>query len=95
MTRLSPLRLRRLVRGLRLRDVQEATGLLEVRISQLERGELRLAGPRLTNLAAFYRCSPAQLVAEMSKWAARTGRRFLGPHDGGGLDSEEPPDSAA
>ena len=95
MTRPSPLRLRRWVRGLRLRDVRESTGLLEVRISQLERGELRLAGPRLTRLAAFYRCSGAQLVAEMAKWCARTNRRFLGPENGPGLDAEEPPETAA
>jgi transcriptional regulator with XRE-family HTH domain len=94
-TRPSPLRLRRVVRGLRLRDVAEATGLLEVRLSQLERGELRLAGPRLTKLAAFYKCSTTQLVAEMVKWCARTNRRFLGPDDGGGLDVGEPPESAA
>jgi len=80
---------------LRLRDVAEATGLLEIALSRLERGELRLAGPRLTKLAAFYRCSTAQLVTEMGKWCARTNRRFLGPDDGGGLDVSEPPESAA
>jgi transcriptional regulator with XRE-family HTH domain len=94
-TTISPLRLRRWTRSLRLRDVSQATGLLEVRISQLERGELRLAGPRLVKLAAFYKCSPAQLVTEMLKWCARTNRRFLGPDNGGGLDVGEPPESAA
>jgi transcriptional regulator with XRE-family HTH domain len=93
-SRPSPLRLRRIVRGLRLRDVQAATGLLEVRISQLERGELRLAGPRLAKLAAFYHCSAAQLVAEMAKWCARTNRRFLGPDEGGGRDVGGPPELA-
>jgi transcriptional regulator with XRE-family HTH domain len=95
MTRPSPLRLRRVVRGLRLRDVAEATGLLEVRISQLERGELRLAGPRLVKLSEFYKCSATQLVAEMVKWCARTNRRFLGPDDSDGLDVGAPPESAA
>lgn len=95
MTTPSPLRLRRWVRGLRLRDVREGTGLLEVRISQLERGELRLAGPRLTKLAAFYKSTPEQLLEEMAKWCARTHRRFLGPEDGSGLEAEGPPETAA
>jgi transcriptional regulator with XRE-family HTH domain len=97
MTTPSPLRLRRWVRGLRLRDLQEATGLLEVRLSQLERGELRLAGPRLAKLAAFYECSAAQLVAEMGKWCARTNRRFLGPDDTPDVEmaAPTPPDAAA
>jgi len=95
MTTPSPLRLRRWVRGLRLRDVRDATGLIEPRISQVERGEARLAGPRLTKLAAFYKCSAAQLVAEMAKWCARTNRHFLGPEDGSDLDVEEPPEPGA
>jgi transcriptional regulator with XRE-family HTH domain len=94
-SRPSPLRLRRIVRGLRLRDVQAATGLLEVRISQLERGECRLAGPRLTKLATFYKCEPSQLIDEMSKWCTRTGRPFLGPQPPLSLELEEPPESAA
>jgi hypothetical protein len=95
MPRPSPLRLRRWVRGLRLRDVQDATGLLEVRLSQLERGELRLAGPRLAKLATFYGCAPAQLVLEMARWCARTNRRFLGPEHPPSLEPGEPPESAA
>jgi transcriptional regulator with XRE-family HTH domain len=94
-TTVSPLRLRRWTRSLRLRDVSEATGLLEVRISQLERGECRLAGPRLTKLATFYKCEPSQLIDEMSKWCERTGRPLLGPQPPLSLELEEPPESAA
>ena len=50
----SPLRLRRLVRGLRLRDVEKATGINDVVLSQIERGELPLTGGRLERLAGFY-----------------------------------------
>jgi hypothetical protein len=72
-----------------LADVRAATGLLEVRISQLERGELRLAGPRLVKLAAFYKCSAVQLICEMERWCTRNKRPFLGPEDHSGLDVEE------
>jgi transcriptional regulator with XRE-family HTH domain len=91
----SPLRLRRIVRGLRLRDLREATGLLEVILSQLERGECRLAGSRLTKLATFYTCEPTQLLDEMAKWCRRTNRPFLGPEVPPSLECGEPPESAA
>src|SRR5262245_10468343 len=67
----SPLRLRRVVRGLRLRDIAEATGLLEVRISQAERGESYLWGRRLAALAAYYDVSPEVLLTERRRGAPR------------------------
>ena len=76
-------------------DVRAAVGILEVSVSKLERGELRLCGPRLAKLAAFYRCSETQLVAEMERWCMRNHRRFLGPGDHIALDVEEPPEPVA
>jgi transcriptional regulator with XRE-family HTH domain len=86
----SPLRARRLLRGLRLRDLENATGIADTMLSALERGEEKLIGPRLRRLAAFYATPPARLVDEMRAWAARTGGRVL--PDGGTI---VPPGSAA
>jgi transcriptional regulator with XRE-family HTH domain len=100
----SPLRLRRLVRGLRIIDLARATGLIPVRISELERGECALAGHRLQRLARFYAVPPSTLVEEMGRWCASRGLRFLGPtaaeaalvpEEGGLPNTDGPPESAA
>src|SRR4029450_7352368 len=83
----SPLRVRRVLRGLRLRDVERAVGIPDTVLSALERGETKLLGPRLRRLAAFYATPPARLVDEMRSWLGRKGK---------GEDSHAvPPDSAA
>ena len=64
----SPLRVRRLLRGLRLRDVAEATGINDVILSRLERGELPLLGRRLERIAVFYNERPEALRREMEKY---------------------------
>ena len=94
MSRPSPLRLRRIVRGLRLRDVAQGCGLIEVRVSELERGECRLDGHRLAKLAKFYNCAPAQLLDEMERWCARTNRPFLGPEPPLSLELDDPESAA-
>jgi transcriptional regulator with XRE-family HTH domain len=86
----SPLRARRVLRGLRLRDVENATGIADTMLSALERGEAKLLGPRLRRLAAFYATPAARLVDEMRAWAARNDGRRL--PDGGTI---VPPGSAA
>jgi len=86
----SPLRARRLLRGLVLRQVEDATGISGSMISALERAEVPLRGNRLENLARFYATPPARLVAEMRAWTAHArGRGQL--HDGNLV----PPSSAA
>ena len=71
MDRPSPLRARRLLRGLRLRDVERATGIADTVVSRLERGEAKLLGPRLRRLAEFYQTPPARLADEMRAWTDR------------------------
>ena len=71
----SPLRVRRLLRGSRLRDVAGATGLPDVYISQAERGERVLAGRPLLALAAYYQTPADRLTAEMERWLAREAGR--------------------
>jgi hypothetical protein len=64
----SPLRTLRLLRGLRLRDVEHWTGIPDTTVSRLERGELPLVGRWLTNLAQFYKTPPQDLNREMKRW---------------------------
>jgi transcriptional regulator with XRE-family HTH domain len=90
MERPSPLRARRILRGKRLLDVARAIGISETVLSRLERGEARLVGPVLRNLARFYSTPPTRLVDEMRTWAARAGGAAE-PHDGNLV----PPSSAA
>ena len=52
LERPSSLRARRLLRGLRLRDVERATDIPDTTISRLERGELPLVGRWLTALTS-------------------------------------------
>jgi transcriptional regulator with XRE-family HTH domain len=73
MKRPSPLRARRLLRGLRLRDVERATGIADTVVSRLERGEAKLLGPRLRRIAEFYATPPTRLTDEMREWARRGG----------------------
>ena len=51
--------------GLRLRDVERATGIPETTISRLERGETPLVGRWLAALAAYYEVEPSALRDEM------------------------------
>ena len=67
----SPLRLRRLARGLRLRDVEKATGINDVILSRIERGELPLVGRRLSLLADFYAERAGDLSLEMRRFRGR------------------------
>ena len=69
----SPLRARRLLRGLRLRDVENATGVRDTTLSELERGETPLIGYRLARLADFYATDPHRLRDEMDRWRAQRG----------------------
>ncbi len=69
-SRPSPLRARRLLRGLRLRDVGRAADVPDTTLSRLERGELPLIGPWLRKLAAFYATPPDALRREMERFAA-------------------------
>ncbi len=78
LTRPSPLRARRLLRGERLRDVARATGLHETYISLAERGDRVLGGRLLVRLAEHYATPAEVLVLEMRRWASReseAGRR--------------------
>jgi transcriptional regulator with XRE-family HTH domain len=74
----SPLRARRLLRGLRLRDVERAIGIADTALSALERGEAKLLGTRLRRLAEFYQTPPARLADEMRAWADRPDARLRG-----------------
>lgn len=65
----SPLRVRRLLCGLRLRDLESLTGIPETTLSRLERGWLPLEGARLDALAGAYATPPERLAAEMQRWA--------------------------
>jgi transcriptional regulator with XRE-family HTH domain len=91
MYRPSPLRARRILRGQRLVDVARATGIADSTLSRLERGEARLVGPVLHELARVYATSPSRLLDEMRAWAARAGGAGL-PAGG---STRVPPESAA
>jgi transcriptional regulator with XRE-family HTH domain len=69
----SPLRTKRLLRGLRLRDLERATEIPETTLSRLERGESPLVGHWLTSLAAFYEVEPRILREEMAAFLDRLG----------------------
>jgi len=71
----SPLRLRRLHRGLRLRDVGDAVGLDATRLGDFERGDRLLDQRALRVLSEFYAVGSAQLTAEMSRWLEQRGAR--------------------
>jgi transcriptional regulator with XRE-family HTH domain len=77
----SPLRVRRILRGARLRDIATATGVQVMSLSELERGERPLAGRMLGILADYYQTAPERLVVEMARWAAReaAGSEVKGP----------------
>jgi len=61
------IRARRLLLGLRLRDVSDATGLTETHLSRLERGEesASLTDRELARLASIYGTSPDELREEL------------------------------
>jgi len=61
----APLRARRLLLGLRLRDVEKATGIPETTLSRLERGETPIVGRWLATLSRFYAVEPSALRDEM------------------------------
>jgi transcriptional regulator with XRE-family HTH domain len=69
----SPLRARRLLRGMRLRDLSLATGLADALLSALERGEHPLRGRALRVLASYYVTTADGLRAEMERWAMTRG----------------------
>ena len=60
----SRLRLRRLELGLRLKDVELATGIADTVLSRIERQELPLLGWRLRKLADLYGVPPETLEIE-------------------------------
>src|SRR5262245_16227113 len=98
----SPLRIRRLLRGQRQHDVARAIAVSSTLISQLERGDVPLGGPYLHRLARHFATAPAQLVAEMERWALGEARRLLPaqldrgrPEPLPGSELDEPPSSAA
>ena len=74
MNRPSPLRIRRLMRGLRLRDLEYLSAIPESTLSRIERGELPLLGGWLTALARVYATDPVRLREEMESWAAGANR---------------------
>jgi hypothetical protein len=57
-------------------DVEHATGLPALLVSQLERGEGPPSGAALAELARFYATDAAQLRAEMDRWAVGEARRL-------------------
>ncbi len=63
----------RLAAGLRLKDVELATGIPDTTLSKLERREIRLLGPRLQALARLYQVPPDQLREEMRGRLSITG----------------------
>lgn len=63
----SPLRVRRLLHGLRLRDLGDKTGISEATLSRLERGEVPLLGRWLEALARYYATPPTVIRAEMEQ----------------------------
>jgi transcriptional regulator with XRE-family HTH domain len=81
------LRLRRLARGWRLRDLRDVVGVDEATLSQVERGDQPLRGRVLRKLAETYATSSARLLYEHERWertrrsaivAARNEARLLG-----------------
>jgi hypothetical protein len=81
------------LRGLRLRDLEQTLHIADTVLSQLERGELPLVGHRLRQLAKFYQTPPAKMVDEMRAWAARTSDDRFSAR--GELAGGEFPESAA
>ena len=72
----SPLRARRLLRGLRLKDVEQVTGIPDTTLSKLVRGEIPLLGLRLRKLADLYETPADILTREMSRF---TGQAEMSP----------------
>ena len=64
----SPLRLRRVALGLRLGDVEIATGIRDAVLSGVERGRRDLRGRVLCLLADYYGVTATTLVAEHAGW---------------------------
>jgi transcriptional regulator with XRE-family HTH domain len=71
----SPLRARRLLRGLRLRDVEFATGLTAALVGALERGEFWPSPNAFAALARFYETPVARLAEEMTRWTVTETQR--------------------
>src|SRR5262245_61653530 len=76
LDRPSMLRLRRLARGWRLRDLRDLVGVDEATIGGVERGDLPLRGRVLHALAEVYATSADRLLFEHERWA-RTRRSAI------------------
>ncbi len=86
----SPLRARRLLSGHRLRDLELATRIPSTTLSRLERGELRLIGEQLAEIASFYRMSADVLREEMDRFF---GHNTNAPERADGAGGEATPNS--
>src|SRR5262245_32381548 len=84
VNRPSPLRARRFLRGLRLRDLSNATCVPDAVLSLVERGEIPLRGRVLHQLAHFYSTPAETLSGEMARWYSRRGGEVV---DGGQGDA--------
>ena len=76
MNRPSPLRLRRLHRGLRLRDLADAVRVNDATLGALERGDRNFDPRSLRALSVFYQTDAARLEAEMARWREQRGPRL-------------------
>jgi transcriptional regulator with XRE-family HTH domain len=79
----SPLRARRLLRGLRLRDLANDVDLHETTLSEVERGDTPLRGRVLHRLAAYYQTPSDRLLLEHERWQQRATRTLPGRGDDG------------
>jgi transcriptional regulator with XRE-family HTH domain len=86
------LRLRRLARGWRLRDLRDVVNIDEATLGGVERGDLPLRGRVLHKLATVYATSSERLLYEHERWertrrsaiaAARDEARLLAETPGG------------
>lgn len=84
------LRLRRLARGWRLRDLRDVVDVDEATLSAVERGDIPLRGRVLHKLAETYATSCARLLYEHERWAHTRRSAIMAARDEARLLSTAP-----
>jgi transcriptional regulator with XRE-family HTH domain len=90
LDRPSMLRMRRLARGWRLRDLRDVVGIDEATLGGVERGDLPLRGRVLHKLAEVYATSGDRLLYEHARWERTRRSVIVGARDEARLLSEVP-----
>ena len=86
----SMLRMRRLARGWRLRDLRDQTGFPEATLGGVERGDLPLRGRVLHTLATVYATSSERLLYEHERWERSRRSAIMATRDEARLLGEVP-----